>query len=185
MREHKTSVIENSLKHGFRKVLYFIMIFFNELWRGKSRIQGQELSKLPKTPLTRTLHFLSIPIEVLLQNNLWDVWGMLWKKIRLTFKTILKHLSCKKSWRRGRFGPCSCLERAEVFTSLGQEPGAASKLQGPGGLSTHPEVLLGKDKASLFLCGASALCLPFKVPCCLRKHAKYFHEGPLSGSNRK
>lgn len=70
MREHKTSVIENSLKHGFRKVLYFIMIFFNELWHGKSRIQGQELSKLPKTPLTRTLHFLSIPIEVLLQNNL-------------------------------------------------------------------------------------------------------------------
>lgn len=34
------------------------------------------------------------------------------------------------------------------------------------------------EATSLFLSGASALCLPFKVPCCLRKHAKYFHEGP-------
>lgn len=41
------------------------------------------------------------------------------------------------------------------------------------------------QKASLSLSGAPALRLPFKVPCCLKKHSKYFLKGPLCGSNRK
>ena len=147
-------------------------------WK-KQEDLGLTVVQLPKTPLMRTLNFLSIPITVLLRNNLWDVCGMLWKKKCLTFQTILKPLSCKRSWRCGRLGPRSCLgERVGDFSSSGQEPGAASKLRGPGGLSVHPEVHLCSSLGPQH-------CLPFKVPCCLRKHAKYFRKGLLCGSNRK
>lgn len=125
---------------------------------------GLTVVQLPKTPLMRTLNFLNIPIKVLLRNNLWDVCGMLWKKKCLTFQTILKPLPCKRSWRCGRLGPRSCLgERVGDFSSSGQETGAASKLRGPGGLSVHPEVLLGKDSISVPLWGLSTVC-PSRFP---------------------
>lgn len=96
-------------------------------------------------------------MKVLLQNNLWDVWGMLWKKkICLTFKTILKHLSCKKSQRCGKFGPCSSLGESWGFSSLGQGAGPASKAE-RGWLSTHPEALLGKDSNCVPIWGPSPL----------------------------
>jgi hypothetical protein len=75
----------------------------------------------------------------------------------LTFKSVLKHLSCKKSQRCGKFGLCWSLGRVGVFSSLGQETGPASKLQGPGWLSTHPEALEGKESISVPIWGLRPL----------------------------
>lgn len=107
------------------------------------------------------------------------------KKIRLTFKTILKHLSCKKSWRCGRSGLAGPGGELKCLAVRGRGLAQLQSSEAQAGSPRPTEARLGKDGISVPIWGLSSLCLPFKVPCCLRKHAKYFREGPLCGSNRK
>lgn len=150
MREAKSSVIEDSLKHGFREIL-------SSSWLSSksSEVEKAGGPGVNSCPSYQKLHWRELFIlqASLLKSHCRIIYEMseecCGKKIRLTFKTILKHLSCKKSWRCGRSGLAGAWGRAEAFRGLGQRPGIASKLGGPGGLS---QPLWGATRQRRHLC---------------------------------